>query len=311
MKNKKHDHDHGHSHDHIHSHNHSGSKNIAVAFFLNLSFTVIEVIGGLLTNSVAILSDAVHDLGDSFSLALSWYFEKIAKRSPTKKYTYGYKRFSLMGAMINSTVLLVGSTIVIVESCKRIFNPQEVHAEGMLLLAVLGVVINGIAVLRTRKGAGVNERVVSLHLLEDVLGWAAVLVVSIVMIFVDVPVLDPLLSIGISLFVLYNVYRNLKTTFNVMLQGVPADIDMETLTEKLTYIHDVKAVHDLHVWSLDSQYNIASLHAVIDKQDMSPEKLLEIKLEIKAFMKEEGVEHTTVEFEAPGEECITNCQEQI
>ena len=288
---------------HSHVHNHSGSKNIAIAFFLNLSFTVIEFVGGLLTNSIAILSDAVHDLGDSFSLALSWYFEKVAKRSPNQKFTYGYKRFSLLGAMINSAVLLIGSTIVIIESIKRIGDPQEVHARGMLLLAILGVVINGIAVLRTRKGTGVNERVVSLHLLEDVLGWVAVLVVSIVMLFVHLPILDPLLSVAISIFVLYNVYRNMKITFKVLLQGVPEEVDITNISQKIGQIESVKSIHDLHVWSLDSQYNVASLHVVISKEDNHPEKLLTIKTQVKKLMEEEGIPHTTVEFETSDEIC--------
>lgn len=300
MKNSK-----GHTdHHHSHTHNHSGSKNIALAFFLNLSFTIIEIIGGFLTNSVAILSDAVHDLGDSFSLALSWYFEKVAKRAPNKKFSYGYKRFSLLGALINSTILLVGSTFVIIESVKRLLDPQPVHAKGMLFLAILGIIINGIAVLRTRsKDASINERVVSLHLLEDVLGWAAVLVVSIVMMFVEVPILDPLLSIGIGLFILFNVYRNLKATLNVLLQGVPSDIDITHLKKRLLEESCIKSIHDLHVWSLDSQYNIASMHIVIDEPNVTSENLLTIKKEVKAIMKDEGIAHTTIEFETPEEHC--------
>lgn len=300
MKNRK---NHGHDHAHVHGHTSSGSKNIAIAFFLNLSFTIIEFIGGFLTNSVAIISDAVHDLGDSFSLALSWYFEKIAKRSPNKRYTYGYKRFSLMGALINATVLLVGSTFVIIESVKRLVEPQGVHAKGMLLLAILGVVINGIAVLRTRKGAGVNERVVSLHLLEDVLGWAAVLVVSIVMLFVEVPILDPILSIGISLFVLYNVYRNFKITLNVLLQGVPADINIDEIVAKLSHIKFIQEIHDLHVWSLDSQYNVGSMHVVINPEENTPENISTIKTEIKRLLQAENIPHVTIEFENKGEKC--------
>lgn len=297
--------DHSHSHDH-----HSGSKNIAVAFFLNFSFTIIELVGGLLTNSIAILSDALHDFGDSFSLALSWYFEKISKRSPNKRFTYGYKRFSLVGAMINSVVLLVGSTIVVIESVKRVFDPQEIHAQGMFFLAILGVVINGIAVLRTRKGTGVNERVVSLHLLEDVLGWIAVLIVSIVMLFVDVPVLDPLLSIGISVFVLYNVYRNLKVTFTILLQGVPADVDLIGLQQKLQALEGVESVHDLHVWSLDSEYNIASLHAVIPQPYNNTACILQVKSAIKTLLSDEGIPHATIEFETAEEVC-SPCDSEI
>lgn len=294
---------HNHSHNHSHSHAHSSTKNIALAFFLNLSFTIIEIIGGLLTNSVAIISDALHDFGDSISLGLAWYFEKLAKKSPDKKFTYGYKRFSLLGALINSVILLVGSIIVIVECVKRIADPQDVNVKGMILLAVLGVIINGIAVLRMRKSKGVNERVVSLHMLEDVLGWIAVLIVSIIMLFVEVPILDPLLSIGISCFILFNVFKNLKVTLNVILEGVPSDIHVSEIKEKIMQLDNVEDVHDFHIWSLDSEYNIASMHIVVNENNNMHELQVKLKNEIKNALLKEGINHTTIEFETNDESC--------
>lgn len=291
-----------HSHHHTHVHAPEGGKNIAIAFILNFSFTIIELIGGLLTNSVAILSDALHDLGDSISLALAWYFQKVSGHSPNARYSYGYKRFALLGALINATVLLLGSVFVIYASVMRIIEPQYVKVEGMFLLAILGVIINGVAVWRTHKSSGINERIVSLHLLEDVLGWIAVLIASVVMMFVEIPILDPILSIGISIFVLYNVVRNLITTFNVILQGVPSDIKLTALQQKIEQLEDVIAVHDLHVWSLDSQYNIASLHAVISPA-MTLEQMTQLKHKIKLLMLDEQIEHTTVEFETETEDC--------
>lgn len=166
---------HKHSHHHSHSHHH-GTKNISLAFFLNLGFCIIELIGGLLTNSVAILSDALHDFGDSVALGLAWVFQKKSEQKPDDKYTYGYRRFSLLSAIINSIILVAGSAFVLFESIKRIIEPAETNAKGMLLLAILGVAVNGVAILRLRKGGSVNERVVSLHLMEDVLGWVAVLI---------------------------------------------------------------------------------------------------------------------------------------
>lgn len=291
-----------HSHHHTHVHSPEGGKNIAIAFLLNFSFTIIELVGGLLTNSVAILSDALHDLGDSISLALAWYFQKVSGYSPSARYSYGYKRFALLGALINATVLLLGSVFVIYASVMRILQPQYVKVEGMFLLAILGVIINGVAVWRTHKSSGINERIVSLHLLEDVLGWIAVLIASVVMMFVEVPILDPILSIGISIFVLYNVVRNLIATFNVILQGVPSDIKLIELQKKVEQLEAVISVHDLHVWSLDSQYNIASLHAVISPE-MTLDQMAQLKQEIKLLMLAEQIEHTTVEFETEQEEC--------
>lgn len=291
-----------HSHHHTHVHSPEGGKNIAIAFLLNFSFTIIELVGGLLTNSVAILSDALHDLGDSISLALAWYFQKVSGHSPNARYSYGYKRFALLGALINATVLLLGSVFVIYASVMRILQPQYVKVEGMFLLAILGVIINGVAVWRTHKSSGINERIVSLHLLEDVLGWIAVLIASVVMMFVEVPILDPILSIGISVFVLYNVVRNLIATFNVILQGVPSDIKLIELQKKVEQLDAVISVHDLHVWSLDSQYNIASLHAVISPE-MTLDQMAQLKQNIKLLMLAEQIEHTTVEFETEQEEC--------
>lgn len=291
-----------HSHHHTHVHSPESGKNIAIAFLLNFSFTIIELVGGLLTNSVAILSDALHDLGDSISLALAWYFQKVSGYSPSARYSYGYKRFALLGALINATVLLLGSVFVIYASVMRILQPQYVKVEGMFLLAILGVIINGVAVWRTHKSSGINERIVSLHLLEDVLGWIAVLIASVVMMFVEVPILDPILSIGISIFVLYNVVRNLIATFNVILQGVPSDIKLIELQKKVEQLDAVISVHDLHVWSLDSQYNIASLHAVISPE-MTLDQMAQLKQKIKLLMLAEQIEHTTVEFETEQEEC--------
>ncbi len=233
----------GHNHDH--SHNHS-EGNVKVAFFLNLAFTIIEVIGGLYTNSLAILSDALHDLGDSLSLGLSWYFQKLAKKGRTKKFSYGYKRFSLLGTIINSIVLVAGSIFILTKAIPQLFNPEETNVQGMLYLAILGIVVNGAVVLKLRKGESLNEKVVSLHLLEDVLGWIAVLIGSIIMMYMDAPFIDPLLSVLISIFVLYNVYRNLKKSLLVILQGIPEEVSIKEIREKLRTMSEVADVHDCH-----------------------------------------------------------------
>lgn len=294
-------HAHQHHH-HDHHYGHTDVKNIRAAFFLNLSFTIIELVGGLITNSVAILSDAVHDLGDSFSLGLSWYFQKVAKRPRTKEYTYGYKRFSLLGAVINSVVLLVGSILILTHAIPRLFNPQHPDVKGMLLLAVLGVIINGMAVLRLRKGSSINERVVSLHLLEDVLGWLAVLVGAGIMYFVDVPFIDPLLSILISLYILYNVYRNIRQSLRIILQGSPSHLDMEEVKRSLLEIGEVQDVHDLHAWSVDGEYNVMTVHVVL-RSALPMEAQHRLKLEIRDKLLSMGVQHCTIEFEVVDEEC--------
>ncbi|MDX5435678.1 MAG: cation diffusion facilitator family transporter [Pontibacter sp.] len=295
------------SHGHSHHHHHAGD-NIKVAFFLNLSFTIIELIGGLWINSVAILSDALHDLGDSLSLGLAWYFEKLSKRGSDAKFTFGYKRFSLLGAVINSVILLVGSIIILSEAIPRIWNPEPVDAAGMIGFAILGIVVNGAAVLRLKSGDSLNERVVRLHLLEDVLGWVAVLVGGIILYFFDWPVIDPLLSLGITVFVLYNVIRNLRQSMKILLQGTPAHINTEEVKAILESMPDISSVHDLHIWTMDGTYNIMSMHAVVPAS-LGPEQSGVLKQEIRKTMAAMDISHVTIELEQPGEICsFENCE---
>lgn len=296
-----------HDHSHGHTHSHAATGNIAVAFFINLGFAVIELVGGLWTNSIAILSDAFHDFGDSLSLAVAWRLQKVSERPRDAKYSYGYRRFSLLGALFISTVLLVGSVFIIRECVERIMVPQEPNAEGMLWLAIFGVAVNGFAALRLRKGGSISERAVMLHMMEDVLGWIAVLVVSIVMLFVRVPILDPLLSIGISCWVLFNVYRNLKATFRVLLQHTPSDIDAGALERAIVALPEVESIHDLHLWSLDGEHNISTLHVVTAKPLDCGEQV-RLKEEIRRICADNGIEHATIEFETAGEDCgMTDC----
>ncbi len=298
------------SHNHSHGHNHShaeGTKNIRLAFFLNFFFAIIELIGGLFTNSVAILSDALHDFGDSISLGIAWYLQKFSEKKRDKYYSYGYKRFSLLGALFISMILLVGSIFVIQESIKRIMDPQTPNAQGMFLLAILGIVVNGAAVLRLKKGSSINERAVSLHMMEDVLGWIAVFIVSIVMMFVDLPVLDPLLSIGISIWILTNVYRNLRDTFHILLQQVPQNVDIEGVQEKIKHIDGVLSLHDIHLWTLDGEENILTIHIVLS-ENATVEQETEIKSKVREVCAESDIQHVTIEFERVGEICaLSDC----
>ncbi|HLW10397.1 MAG TPA: cation diffusion facilitator family transporter [Fermentimonas sp.] len=291
----------------LHKHHYSDVKNIKVAFFLNLSFTIIEIIGGILTNSVAILSDAVHDLGDSVTLGLSWYFQKLSKKPRTKVYTYGYKRFSLLGALINSIILLVGSVVILFHAIPRLFNPQQPDTKGMLVLAIIGVIVNGLAVLRLRKGSSINEKVVSLHLMEDVLGWLAVLIGALIMNFVDAPIIDPILSLAISLYIFFNVFRNMREGLRIILQGSPSKLDIDEVENILLTMINVDSVHDLHAWTIDGEFNILTIHVVL-KEDISLEKQQKLKIDIRESMLRLGVQHCTIEFELQDEDCeMDNC----
>jgi len=289
---------------HDHSHHHHASKNLKVAFFLNLSFTVIEIVGGLLTNSLAILSDALHDLGDSLSIGLSWYFQNVSEKGRDKKYSYGYKRFSLLGAIINAIVLLIGSGFILTKAIPGLLDPNETNAKCMLILAVFGVIVNGAAVLKLRKGTSINEEVISLHLLEDVLGWVAVLVGSLLMLFFDLPWIDPLLSLLIALFIIFNVVKSLKKSFAIILQAIPKGIDVEELENEILSIPEITDLHDCHIWPMDGEYNVLSVHLKLDK-DYSLLEMSAIKRKVKVMLKKD-IQHVTIEFEGVNEDCDSN-----
>lgn len=278
------------------------TSNIRMAFFLNLGFTIVEIIGGLWTNSLAITSDALHDLGDSLSLGLSWVLEKYSRKKKDEKYSYGYRRYSLLAALINSLILILGSVYILSEVILRIFNPAQPNAKGMLFFAVGGMVINGIAVLRVRRGRSLNERIITLHLLEDVLGWIAVLVISIVMIFKDIPILDPVLSILVTIYILYNVAVNLKKTFSIFLQAVPAGISIKDIEDKLLKIEKVINVHHTHIWSIDSLNNVLTTHIVV-KDNTTKDEIIDIKRRVKEITRSLNLKHSTIEVECESEFC--------
>lgn len=289
-----------------HHHHHGGEagKNISTAFWLNAVFVVIEAVGGLLTNSIAILSDCVHDLGDCASLGLAWWLQRKSLQHSDKTYTYGYKRFSLLGSVFLSAVLLVSSIVMLYSATRRIINPVEVEARGMFWLAIAGVVINGAAAFRLKRGSSLNERAVYLHIMEDILGWVAVLVASIVMLFVDIPILDPIMSAAISIWILWNVAHNLKDSFRIMLQAAPEDLDVNLLRNEIMHIDNIDDVHDLHVWTLDGETHVMTLHVVTQNNST-----VELKQQIHEVAQKHHIDHVTVEIEHHGDPCLCNCQE--
>lgn len=279
-------------------HDHSSVKNLRLAFFLNLGFTVIEFIGGLLTNSVAIMSDALHDLGDSISLGSSWYLQNLSKKKRDANFSYGYGRFSLLGAWINATVLIIGSLFILFEAIPRLIDPQEVDAKGMLWFSLFGIAVNGYAAWKLHRGKSLNEQVMGLHLLEDVLGWTAILISSIIMMFTDLPILDPILSLMIMLFVLYNATKNMLKAMKVFLQGTPKGVDLEKIKTAVLSIPQVQDVYHPHVWSLDGEVNILTIHLQLKNVNM--EQAQEIKGRARELLTELNIQHATIETELVG-----------
>lgn len=294
---------------HDHHHHHQKQTNLRAAFLLNLSFTLIEIVGGLYTNSMAILSDAIHDLGDSISLGGAWYLERYASKKPDEKYSYGYARFSLLAALLNSLILVVGSVLILLRSIPRILHPQEVNPQGMLVFALLGILINGAAVLKMKGGTSLNEKVVSWHLLEDVLGWAVILVGSVILLFFDVPVIDPILSVLITAYVLLNVLRNLKQIMHILLQGVPHAFSITEIEKELENKTEAVSVHHTHLWSLEGEKILLSTHVVVP-DEMGREDMIKLKQDMRSLLEQKGIEHITIETEYGDEKTDTCFKEE-
>ena len=276
-----------------HHHNEGTGNNILTAFFINLTFTAVSLVGGWFTNSMAIISDSIHDLGCTLSIALAWLFERIAKRHPTTRFNFGYRRFALFGAFINAAILLSGSSVVFYESVKRMSSPQEVNAEGMLWFAILAILFKGAAAWRTWKGSSVNQRMVSLHLLGDCLGWVGVLIASAVMMFVEIPLLDPILSVCISLYILYNVICNLVTAFRIVLEGVPTSVNYEALHDEVSALQGIDEIHALRVWSMDNVHHAAEIE--LTTQLNSLREVEQLKASLRTLLAAHGIVQSTVE----------------
>ena len=272
-------------------------KNILIAFILNLCFSIFEFVGGLFTGSVAIVSDAVHDIGDAASSGISYFLERKSKKQPDETYTYGYARYSVIGGVITTLILLFGSVMVIYNAITRIIDPTPINYNGMILFAVIGAVVNFLAAFFTRHGDSLNQRAVNLHMLEDVLGWIVVLVGAVVMKFTDFALIDSIMSIGVAVFIFINAFKNLKEVTDLFLEKKPHGIDVKEIQEHITEIDGVIDVHHIHVWSMDGVNHYATMHIVTNEDGHI------IKEKVREELKKHGIGHVTLELEEEGEHC--------
>lgn len=272
-------------------------KNIFIAFILNLVFSAVELIGGFITGSVAIMSDAIHDFGDAAGIGVSFLLERKSKQKPDNTYTYGYARYSVLGSVFITMILLLGSCLVIYNAVTRIFHPVPIHYDGMIWLSVFGVLINFVAAWVTKEGESLNQKAVNLHMLEDVLGWVIVLVGAIVMRFTNIFYIDSVMSIGVAVFILINAVKNLKEVLDLFLEKIPHGIKMDEIKEHVMHIDGVKDVHHIHIWSLDGRNNYATMHVVTDDNPH------ETKEKIREELKIHGIGHATLELESVDEHC--------
>lgn len=274
----------------------TSENRIMVAFLLNLFFTFVEIIGSVFTGSVTILSDAIHDFGDCIALGMAWRMEKLSRRPANERYQFGYRRFSVVAGLINNMILLMGGVILIVTSVQRFFDPRPINGQGMLVFAVFGIIINGIAMLLTARGKSINEKTISMHMLEDVLTWVAVLIVGAVMCFYELPVLDSLLSIGMTLVIFVGVLRNLKKIFGIITLRSPLDTaDYRKLQKRLTELHFAGVLEELRLYSMDGEDKNAEVCMVL-YEETAAEDLMELDAQTRACCGEFGISRTMLQI---------------
>ena len=264
-----------------------------VAFFLNLSYAIVEFIAGGIFGSSAVLADSVHDLGDAIAIGISAFLETISNREEDRQYTLGYKRFSLLGALVTAVILITGSILVILENITKLFNPQPVNDEGILWLGIIAVSINVLASLVVRKGKTKNESILSLHFLEDTLGWLAVILMAIILRFTDWYILDPLLSLVISIFILTKAIPRFWSTLKIFLDAVPEGLETGNLEKDLEALPNVKSVNQLSIWSMDGLENNAIVHLCLEDW----EQMIATKNQVRRLLEERGIQNITIEVD--------------
>ncbi len=240
----------------------SAAKSTTLAFWLNIIFSVIETVFGVLLGSSAVLADSVHDFGDACAIGISAYLERFSNRQADDHYSLGYKRFSLLGAMVTATILITGSAFVLLENAPKLFNPQPVDYNGMLVLGLVAIAINLLASRVVSQGHTKNEGILSLHFLEDILGWLAVIVVALVLQFTDWYILDPLLSLIISAFILSKAIPRFWSNLKIFLASVPEGINLAELRQSMESLDAVAKVCQINVWTMDGLDHCAIVHVV-------------------------------------------------
>lgn len=293
--------EHHHGHHHHHNHRDASEARLLMVFVLNACFTVVEFVGGYLTQSTAIMADAVHDLGDTLAIASALILNRLGHRKGDATFTYGYRRLSLFGALLNAFVLIAGCVWILTEALERFGEAILPNAQGMMWLALLGVAVNGAAALRLRAGKTMNERVLNWHLLEDMLGWVVVLAAAITLHFVQWTWLDPALSVAFSLFILFNVVRSLKQTLRLFAQATPDGELAQQIKSTLNSIEQVQGLHHFHMWSLDGDKHVVSAHIKLNTSNTSSHT--RIKQEIETLLEPFNIHHTTFELELADEHC--------
>jgi cobalt-zinc-cadmium efflux system protein len=310
-----HDRDHGHDHGHAHGHSHGvaeasagGKRGLLIALSITVLMMAAEIVGGLLSNSLALLSDAGHMLTDNLALLLSFFAMKFATMPATERKTFGFYRLEILAAFVNGIVLVLMSFYIMYEAYLRIMHPVPVAGKLMLVIAAIGLVANiiGAVVLNRHGSSNLNIRGAYLHILGDALSSVGVVIGGLVILYTGWYLVDPILSVMISLVIIYGAWALVKESVNILLESVPAHINIETMAAEIQKVPGVREAYHIHVWTITSGVYAMSAHVVIDDQMVSMNR--ELMERIGAMVADRfKVMHITIQIECERCELGTVC----
>lgn len=282
-------------------------ENIKIAFLLNLAFSIVEAIGGILTNSISIISDSLHNLGDSITIGINYIFEKKSKKLPNKEYSYGYLRYTMLGSLIASFILLVGSVIIIYNVVPRLIKPLSVNYDAMIIFGIFGLLINLYATIKIIRSKDKDKKI-NTHMIEDTVIWLFILTGSICIKMFDLVIIDPILSLLIAVYILYQVYKYMKNIYNIFMEKVPKNVKIDEIKKDIESNENIDNVHHIHIWSMDGVNNYMTAHIHLNKI-LNEEEIIKTKNDVKNKLKEDKINHITLEVEYFNEKCdSSNCK---
>lgn len=276
-------------------------ENIKIAFLLNLAFSIVEAIGGILTNSISIISDSLHNLGDSITIGINYIFEKKSKKLPNKEYSYGYLRYTMLGSLIASFILLVGSVVIIYNVVPRLIKPLSVNYDAMIIFGIFGLLINLYATIKIMRSKDKDKKI-NTHMIEDTVIWLFILTGSICIKVFDLVIIDPILSLLIAVYILYQVYKYMKNIYNIFMEKVPKNVKIDEIKKDIEENENIDNVHHIHIWSMDGVNNYMTAHIHLNKV-LSEEEIVKTKNDVKNKLKEDKINHITLEVEYFNEKC--------
>ncbi len=279
-------------------HNPEGKKLLA-SVWLNLTITVVQFIGGLLSNSLALLSDALHNLGDGIALLIAWIANKVSRRPSSDKKTFGYQRIEILAALLNGLALVAISIFLFSEAWKRFQNPEEINSGLMLIVATIGLAANIISVLllHSHRRENINVRAAYLHLIGDTLSSVAVIIGGILMYFYGLYWIDPLVTVIIGLYIIKESITIIKETVDILMQATPENIDLHEVKKALCQIEGVYNIHHVHIWQLNDREIHFESHMDLEK-DMKISETDSIRAQAeKILIRQFGIDHVTMQLE--------------